>query len=350
MFKYRLGNIDVNDDTAIVTDIYVKKNDYVKIGDVICTLETTKVAIDIEAEAEGYVEFFVEELESVKFKDLVFIIKENKDDRLSLKEPIKKELENVLITEKAQEKMKKYKIDIGDLNTGEKNIIKSRDIDDHILNKLEYSYSPNTKKNVERVVIIGAGFGAEAVADILLDYKEYEIVGFVDDNPRKDFDFYGAKIIYDNIREFPNKYSRDNYDSVIIAIASNLVIREEIFNLYKNSGIKFINAIDKSSTIARNVKMGVGNIIGGNTYIGTSTVIGNNNKIAASVNIDHHNSIGSHNLLGPNFTSPGIVKIGDLNTFGANSSLSNYVTIGNSNRILNNIAVYKNIGSRNIVK
>lgn len=203
---------------------------------------------------------------------------------------------------------------------------------------------------MERVIIIGAGKGGEVVADTLMGNTDYKIIGFVDDNPKNNFQFYNIRVIYKNIKTFPFEFDRNLFDGVIISIASDMYLRKNIYNLYKKENISFINVIDKNAVIKRNVKIGDGNVIGANTYIGTSTIIGNNNWIAASVNIDHHNKIGNHNLFGPNFTSPGVVSIGDSNIFGANSSLSNYIKIGNNNIIMNNIAIFRDIRNNQNLK
>ena len=47
-----------------------------------------------------------------------------------------------------------------------------------------------------KVVIIGAGDGGEVVADILSQYQEYEIVGFLDDNKElHGKEFSGVKVL-----------------------------------------------------------------------------------------------------------------------------------------------------------
>lgn len=358
MFVYKLENIDVNEKQAQLVKIYVKNNDYVEKGDLLCSLETTKVIFDVESEISGYVEFFIGEGDKVKFEEVLYVIKDSKEDSVvGIKESKNYEANmnktNFILTKKAQEYLQLNNIKIKDIEhkCKGKKIIKLNDLKSILesdLNKI--GTRVGIINNRKRVVIIGAGAGGEVVADILLSNSDYEIIGFVDDKPRKNFKFYGIEIIHENIRNFPFEYNKKLYDGVILSFASDMNLRKEIFELYKREGINFINSIDKNVIIGRNVNIGEGNFIGTNTYIGTSSEIGNNNWIAASVSIDHHNKIGNHNLFGPNFSSPGIVSIGNLNKFGANSSLSNYVKIGNNNVIMNNVSIYRNIGDNQIIK
>lgn len=358
MYKYILENIDVNENSAEITKIYVN-NEYVEKGKTICTFETTKVTIDIEAEESGYVEFLYSENDKVKFGEIVFVIKENAEESFeSQSNKVEKFTENedeITITKKAKEFMEKNNISINEVkeNIKKEGAIKLRDVEElhkKNLNKKRPVSRCEVVNNRERVIILGAGTAGEVVADILLDNPRYEIVGFVDDNPRENFKFYGIEVVYNNVKEFPCKFDRSLYDAVIISFGGNLKSKNEIYNIYKNEGIRFVNAIHKTVVLSRNIKIGEGNVIGANAYIGTSTCIGNNNWIAANANLDHHNNVGNSNLFAPNFTSPGIVNIGSMNKFGANSSLSNHITIGDSNIVMNNMSVYKNLGNNEIIK
>lgn len=356
MLKITIPTIDVNDTMCKITNINFTNGGNIKSDDVLLSLETTKVNEDILAPEAGIVQYCVTKDESIKFGKIACLIFKNineyQDYNSSKEEKTVNIFDEIKFTAKAQEFVKQYSIDLNLYKDQLKNrgVIK--------VDKLKQIVNVGNNKNIYdevisnriRVVIIGGGRGGEVVADILLEHPQYEVIGFVDDNPRENFNFYGIKIIHTNLMEFPHSFDREKYDAVIISIASDLNFRKKIFVEYSKNGIKFISAIDKTAKIGRNTKIGDGNIIGANTYIGTSTIIGDNNWIAASVNIDHHNIIADNNLFGPNFSSAGIVKVGSENKFGANSSISNYIEVGNRNIIMNNIALYSNKTNNNVIK
>ena len=358
MHKYRLQTIDVNDSKAVVVKIYKNNNDFINIGEVVCTVETTKVALDIESEKSGYIEYKVEEGERVAYGQILFIIKEIKNEKNDEVEfspdPQIMETDNT-ITQKAHDYIIKNNIDIYEVKKmfSNKSIITLQDVKgfnqngnntDEIINRIVVN-------NRKRIVILGAGNAAEVITDILLDYREYEVIGFVDDNPPSSYNFYGISVIYNDIQGFAFEYDRSLYDAVIISFGGkDLNNKKKIYEIYRKQNIDFVNAIDRTAKIGRNVSIGSGNVIGAFSYIGTSSVIGNNNWIAASANIDHHNVLGSHNLIGPNVSSPGEVKIANMNKIGANSSLSNHVTVGSNNIIMNNKCIVRNIGDNTIIK
>jgi len=361
MKKIKIPTIDVNEINCKIVEIGYKDGDMIESEDIIFTLETTKASEDIISTESGIIKYIVSEGDTVEFGKVACMIFENieeynnyQNEVLTLEEKKIHIPKGIKLTQKAIDYVKRNKIDLilYKDELPDKVIFKLKDIKKIINLKKNKPVNATLKSvnNRRRIVIIGAGNSGEVVADILMDYPEFEIIGFVDDKPMDNFSFYGIKIIYDNVMEFPIQFNKSLYDAIIISFTGNLKNKEKIINIYKENEVKFINAIDKTAKIGRNVKLGIGNIIGANTYIGTSTVIGNHNWIAASVNIDHHNILGDFNLLGPNFTSPGIVQIGNLNKFGANSSLSNYISVGDSNIIMNNIAIYKNIKSGEVLK
>lgn len=358
MITIKVPTIDVNEEACNIADVYFENGESVEKDDVLLVVETTKATEDILAPEAGIIHYQVKKEEKVPFGNEICLVFSNQEEYQDfLQNKSSEEKLNIssdfTLTKKAQEYIKKNNIDFETIKKSfNKKVLKVDDIKS-IINQDQSKTTSHLSKplinNRKKIVIIGAGAGGEVVADILLDYPEYEVIGFVDDNPREDFQFYGIQVIHNNIKNFPFEF-KGEYDAVIISFTRNLNLRKEIFELYQKEGISFVNAIDKSVKIGRNTKIGEGNIIGAFCYIGTSTIINDNNWIGACVNIDHHNVLGSHNLIGPNFTAPGIVSIGDLNKVGANASLGNYVQIGNENIILNNKSVVSNLTDKQIIK
>jgi UDP-perosamine 4-acetyltransferase len=196
----------------------------------------------------------------------------------------------------------------------------------------EKSHSSSMGSRYERVVIIGAGKGAEVVIDLLRDDLRKEIVGLVDDN-LKEMPNYSFPILECSVEDFPDKIERSSFDTVIISFGADLrsmIKRYEVFKLYKSKGIKFTNVISSKASIKSGVIIGEGNLLGDNVYIGTMTEIGDNNSISYSAIIGHHNTIGSHNLIAPSVNTSGSVIIGDNCILPAGVNVINRVRIGNS--------------------
>lgn len=182
----------------------------------------------------------------------------------------------------------------------------------------------------ERIIIVGAGKGAEVLIDILDDYYDKQVVLLVDDKVR---DFPGYKVSSYGVNEFADLADRSEFDTAIISLSANrkiMKLRSKIFNYYRTRGIEFTNVIAKSAEIRRDVKIGQGNIIGANVYIGTLTVLGDNNAISYNAVIGHHNVIGNCNLLAPGIMTSGSVIIGSDCIIPAGVNFINRVQIGSN--------------------
>lgn len=356
--------IDVNEEEATITERLFKDGDSVKKGDIILVVENTKATKDVIATKNGYILYQCKEFDTRKNGDTIAVIFDSIDELNRYKEEndrgvgtdkVAGELA-VSATKKAIALAEKLGINISDV-VAEKGggLIKEKDVELYaasVGNNSMMNDAPNFTLKRERVVIIGAGNGAEVVIDILLDYPDVEIVGLVDDNV-KVFRNYNIPVLDCGIKDFPDKYGSDFYDSVIISIGANLKsmgLRRSIFEKYKAKGVKFTNAIAKSAEIRRGAQIGEGNIIGAGCYIGTLTKIGDNNSISYGANIGHHNIVGSHNLIAPGVFTSGADKIGDSCIIPAGVSIINRVSIGDKVIVPIGYAVSQSIEDGKIIK
>jgi acetyltransferase-like isoleucine patch superfamily enzyme len=79
MFKACVPKIGVNDEYVTVAQWYVAKNAKVRKGEVVCSIETSKASLDIEAEAEGHIDYVVKEGGTLKIGEVLFVINDSHD-------------------------------------------------------------------------------------------------------------------------------------------------------------------------------------------------------------------------------------------------------------------------------
>lgn len=317
-----LPNFDVNEAESIITEIYVSEGDHVSCGDILISVENTKMTKDLLAEEDGYIKLCCEEFEERKAGDLLAVIFSSKEDYEQYKEGLngggKEAQTEVNATKKAIALAERLNVDITQVAKAKgAGVIKTLDIEAYAQKQNKTSvHTPHQRINQydrERVVIIGAGKGAEIVIDILMDDIDKYVVGLVD-SFEKEFSSYSYPLLPCAADDFPDKIDRGQYDTVILSIGSTLktmAFRNELFRKYQEKGVPFTNAISREANIRRAVKIGTGNIIMHNCYIGTGTNIGDNNIISYGLNLGHHCSVGNGNLFGPGFTTAGCVDVGN---------------------------------------
>lgn len=180
-----------------------------------------------------------------------------------------------------------------------------------------------------RVLIIGArqdGQG-KVVLEILQSMPGMEVVGFLDDDPRKQsLVMRGVPVLG------PTSALRDVARSVdaegaIGAFADN-VNRRGVGELIERSGLILINAIHPTAHRDSDVKLGSGVVLCPRTCIIAGSTIGDCVNIHTAATVDHDNVIEEGANLGPGVHTAGRVRIGRDSMIGTGAVVIPGVTVG----------------------
>lgn len=200
------------------------------------------------------------------------------------------------------------------------------------------------------VIIVGAGGHAAEIDEYIMfsqnktGFKEYKIIGFLDDNPRS-YSFYRFSAPY--LGEI-KKHKIIKGQHYIIGIA-DIEYRKSFINLFMHDGAEFISFKHCNAYVSDSAKIGHGNIIGPNANIGPNVNIGNFNLINSRSSLGHDTDIGNFNLISPNVCFSGFTKIGDENMFGINVATIPEIKIGSRNKIAAGMILDQNVGDDSVV-
>jgi len=354
--------ISVNDEEVNLVSWIKSKGDYVKKGEPICELESSKAIIEVESEEEGYIFPLIDENEKAKIGEPLVIISSEKDidvDKI-LKEIYPKIDENVgsskKWTKKAEILAKKYGINIEDIpaigviqeadviNYLKKGISKKREEIEDLVRDI---YPGNLK---EKILILGGGRGCVQVLDAILRSERHEVVGILDDNES----LHGKKIlgikILGPISLVYELREKGIFDKLVISFSNDIDKRAELYESLKKQGFSFTNIIDRTVQIHSNVEIGTGNVIMANCRIGSCSIIGDNNFLSAFVNIEHHNIVGSHCTFGPGVMTSSRVQIGDKVKFGTGIFIEPGIKIGTNSIISSGSIITFDVPENSVVK
>jgi len=182
--------------------------------------------------------------------------------------------------------------------------------------------------SINKVLFIGAGGHARALAAIAYNNPALDIIGFLDINS-------SSASTGENICGYPVfKCSEDilcdinayGADSAILSVGDNLK-RKSLFEVLSGTNIALPNLISSNAEISIGVMMGRGNTILSGAFIGCNALIGDNNIINTRAIIEHEAIIGSHNHFAPSSILLGRVRVGNGNFIGSSSVLREKVTI-----------------------
>jgi len=202
------------------------------------------------------------------------------------------------------------------------------------------------------IVIFGSGDHSKIVFFELSKYREYNILGFVDNYYRskqpviffKNQNYYNLgniKLFFSKIKK---KYKTTKFNIYgIIGVGLNYnrkKIRNEVEEIDKN--FKWEKLISKNSILNGKVNIGEGTLIMSGVVINNNTKIGKHCIINSSSSIDHDNSFKDFSSCGPGVVTGGGVKVGENSYLGIGCVIKNNIKIGKNTVIGGNSFVNQN--------
>lgn len=155
-----------------------------------------------------------------------------------------------------------------------------------------------------RILIIGAGGHGQVVADLVRQMHGYEVLGFLDDDPKlKNREFHGYRVL----GPFA-EIAAISHEGVIVAVGDNRT-RCLFYEELRNRDESVIAARHPRAIVAPDVSIGPGTMICANVVVNIGSMIGANTILNTACNVDHHNRIGDHVHIGPGATLGGTVRV-----------------------------------------
>ena len=370
-YLIRLPQIGVNEDTAFLIEWLVEPGQQVHPGQALCTVETTKSVVDIEAENAGFAYPLVPAHTEIAVGAVIAVIADAAADPAHIRawaqaqeEPPASESEasQRSWTKKAELLARQHHVDIETLMAlydGERltadaarqlidQMQAQSGLDMDAITDLVDDVFPTNR--IQRIVVLGGGDGAVQVLDAIAHTPAQRAVAILDDNQA----LWGKSImgvpIVGGMEKVTAWWDDRRFDALIISISSNLAVRAALFEKWSAHGVPFANVIAPGVSIHANVSMGSGNLIMSHSRLGACTQLGDNNFLSAYVNLEHHNRLGSHCTFGPMVSTSGRVQIGDRVLFGAGIFIEPHLSIGSESIISSGSIIRSNIPANVIVK
>jgi len=195
---------------------------------------------------------------------------------------------------------------------------------------------------MKRLLIIGAGgFGREVLGyalDIKKENRDWEVYGFLDDNPNALDNYnYDYKIV-DTIRNHLIKE-----DEIFICALGDPKMKLKICQEYKAKGAMFTNIIHPTSRIGRTSTYGQGLIMCPYSSITENVKIGEFNTINSFSGYGHDSIAEDGCTLSAHCDATGYVYLEEGVFLGSNVTIVPSVRIGRYSRIGAGSVVLKNV-------
>jgi sugar O-acyltransferase (sialic acid O-acetyltransferase NeuD family) len=170
------------------------------------------------------------------------------------------------------------------------------------------------------------GNGIEALDCI--SFEDYELIGFIDDDPQKksgQYDIYPREIL--------QKYKELHILAVPGSASSFRKRKEIILSLGVASNSRYITAIHPTASIGRNVQIGVNCLIMAGVVLTSNARINDHVCVLPNSVIHHDTMVDEFTLIGSNVVVAGGTTIGKNCYIGSGSNIINGISIGDQSLV-----------------
>lgn len=195
---------------------------------------------------------------------------------------------------------------------------------------------------MQDLVIIGAGnVGGFIAYNPNLFLQQYNILGFVDDDPAKlGKNFYGYPVIGD----LDYLLSLSTNTAVVIGIASPKV-KKTIHEKLASRGFPFPSFISNNAWLSNKVTVGQGAIIYPGVSINYETKVGDFVIMNMNCAIGHNCDIGSYCALAPGVNLAGFTRVEEAVDLGIGVSTRQNISVGKAAIIGGQAMLVKNVSA-----
>ena len=361
---------DVNSEMAIVTAWRVPDRSPVQAGQIVAEVETSKALLDVVCSDPGFLLRAAEEGEEVSLsKPLAYLFSTSEalqEHAARLAEAAtqasaRKTRGPPRATAPASRRAAELGVDLVSLATSELVTVKMVEA---VAGNGATAPPPDlpspleTRRGVERVVVIGAGLGAMQVIDIFapgttsrtLFRRQQQPVALIDDDRRRWATWLAGVPVVGGTQQLEGLFAEGYFDSAVISIGSSPSARTRFRELCSGLGIPLTSAIDRTARICTDVTLGAGNVVCAYCHFGVGTRIGDNNLLSAYNSFDHHNVLGTDITTGPGCVTSGLVRIGDRVRLGTGIFVEPHLEIGQGAQVASGAVIINSVPPAHAVK
>ncbi len=341
---------NANDDEVIVVEWLMGEGDVVRADSLVCSVETTKAVIDVEAGAAGYLRPLVAVGTRVGVGSVLAAVTADADSPLpdaalpgdgaaddaappSRAAASRPPVDGVPAptaspearvapadgrrwTRKAEIVAARLGVDLAALAT-----TLGREIGEADVRAAAAEPSPTpsdatpattSRRGPVRVAVVGSGPAVPQVLEMISRLPQLRAVGVVGPD--------GADVLgvppLGSEAEVADLVRRGALDAAALA-ASSGTDRSRILRLLRAAGVEVVRVVDPSAVVAADVVLGAGVIVGPQVVLGPGTVLGDGCLVAAGAVLEHANVCGAAVTVGAGSVLGAGARIGDDTELGA---------------------------------
>jgi len=188
---------------------------------------------------------------------------------------------------------------------------------------------------MKKLVIVGAGGNARELADMLRDFPDYEVLGFITNMHGK----YDSPVLGDF--EWPSTHKVEAFAMGIGEPVSKFRVGQELASRYPH--IEWPVIVHPSAHVGSTVRLERGVVVCVGAIATVAIQIGEFSQLNYGCTVGHEATIGPACLVNPGANISGGVRLGRSVMVGTGSQILQYVTVGDEARIGAGAVVTKDV-------
>lgn len=359
-FPVTIPLLNPNEPEAFLAALHIQPGQYVKAGDALCILETTKSAAEIQAEHAGYVtDLRFQTGETIQAGQILCYLADTPDWTPPDSEPSNESAiqaeqavpEGLRITQPALAVARQNQIDLSQLPKDQlitETILRAL-LPAQMPTQLEYS-PPTTPADSTALIIYGGGGHAKALIDVIQAMGGYRIVGVLDDNPAVRGELLDVPVL-GGAEQLANLHQQGIRLAVnAVGGIGNVKIRIQIFERLAQDGFAFPALVHPRAVVEPSASLSAGVQVFPLAYVGSEAKAGFGTIINTGAIISHECSLGDFVNISPGAILAGQVQVDSGALVGMGATINLQVKVGAGARIGNGATVKSDVPAGGVVR
>jgi UDP-perosamine 4-acetyltransferase len=352
MIEVRAPRVNANDDMATLAAWHAPAWKEVRPGEPICSIETTKASVEIEADAAGFVYPAVESGASVRVGEVLAWIFPEKSEALletarRAAAPIA--ADGVIVSAKARQLMDAHGLTLADFPGAA--VVSTKDVE--AVAAARAGVAGISKADViagldvgeDALLIWGGGYQGLVVLDVLIETGAFRPVAVIDRN-LAEAELMGAPVFRPEHAEALYARGLRKAHVCIGSAADKLEVAETL----KRIGFTLATIVHPSAVLSPSARLGEGVFVGPQALVGMETVIDDLCQLNNAASVAHHSHIGRGTQVSDGARIGGIVRIGEGCLVGIGTVVNSRVTVGDWCTLVSGVTIYDDVEGRTIVR
>ena len=336
--------INPNESGALLAALYVSSGQYVRTGEKVCTLETTKSTVDINAESDGYVVGLVSIIgQTIQAGEILAYLAESPDwnppsQPLTTERQYPARPPGLRISKPALTLAQLHNVDLSHFSNDE--FITEKLVMDFIERaKIPQLGLQPGKLDPNSIIIYGGGGHGKALIDLIRILSVFPIAGIVDDGLSAGSSIMSVQVLGgSNILE-QLVAARVHLAANAVGGIGNITSRITVFERLIKVGFSCPALVHPTAFVEPSATLSEGVQVMPHAYVGSEAYIGFGAIINTGAIVSHDCTIGDYANLSPGAILAGEVSVGSAALVGMGVTVNLRVKIGSHARIGNGATV-----------